>query len=404
MSFQQGLSGLNVAAKNLDAIGNNVANSNTVGYKSARAEFADVFAGAAGGGSGTQVGIGAAVVAVRQQFSQGNIVTTQNPLDVAINGAGFFRLSTNGVVSYSRNGQFSLDKDGFLVSNNGAHLTGFGADATGKIIASTPSDLKVTFANLPPKATTDARVAMNLDSRAAVPVAAFNATDPSTYNSSTAMTVYDSQGNAQTLTMYFRKSASNTWDVYGALNGTAISASPIGTLNFDNSGALAADAKIALNIPLTNGADPLAFNLTFPAGQAVQYGVDFAVSQLQQDGFTTGRLSGFAIGNDGVILGRYTNGQSRAQGQIVLANFINSQGLVSQGNNQWAESSDSGQPVVGPPGVGSLGSVQSGALEESNVDMTEELVKMITAQRVYQANAQTIRTQDQILQTIVNLR
>jgi flagellar hook protein FlgE len=404
MSFQQGLSGLNVAAKNLDAIGNNIANSSTVGYKAARAEFADVFAAASGGSLTTQVGIGASVAAVRQQFTQGNIVTTQNPLDVAINGAGFFRLSTNGTVSYSRNGQFSLDKDGYLVTNNGAHLTGYGADATGKIVASTPSDLQVTFANLPPKTTTDARVAMNLDSRDSAPLAAFNATDPATYNSSTAMTVYDSQGNAQTLTLYFRKTAANTWDVHGALNGTGIGAGPIGTLNFDAAGSLAADAVIPLNIPLTNGADPLAFDLTFPAGQAVQFGVDFAVSQLTQDGFTTGRLSGFSIGDDGVILGRYTNGQSRAQGQIVLANFINAQGLASQGNNQWAETSDSGQPVVGPPGAGSLGSLQSGAVEEANVDMTEELVKMITAQRVYQANAQTIRTQDQILQTLVNLR
>ena len=404
MSFQQGLSGLNVASKTLDAIGNNIANSSTVGYKAARAEFADVFASASGGSLTTQVGIGASVAAVRQQFTQGNIVTTQNPLDVAINGAGFFRLSTNGTISYSRNGQFSLDKDGYVASNNGARLTGYSADAAGQIIASTPSDLQVTFANLPPRATTDARVAMNLDSRASVPAAAFNAASPATYNASTAMTVYDSQGNAQTLTMYFRKTAANTWDVYGALNGSAIGAGPMGALTFGTSGSLPADVTIALNIPMVNGADPLVFDLTFPAGQAVQFGVDFAVSQLQQDGFTTGRLSGFSIGDDGVILGRYTNGQSRAQGQIVLANFINPQGLASQGNNQWTETSDSGQPVIGPPGAGSLGSVQSGAVEEANVDMTEELVKMITAQRVYQANAQTIRTQDQILQTLVNLR
>ncbi len=404
MSFQQGLSGLNVAAKNLDAIGNNIANSSTVGYKEARAEFADVFAAASGASLATQVGIGASVAAVRQQFTQGNITTTQSPLDVAINGAGFFRLSTNGTVSYTRNGQFSLDKDGHVVTNNGARLTGYGADASGKIVASTPSDLQVSFANLPPQATTDARIAMNLDSRATAPVAAFNATDPATYNSSTAMTLYDSQGNAQTLTLYFRKTAANTWDTYGTLNGTAIGGGPIGALNFDSSGALAADATFALNIPLTNGADPLAFNLTFPAGQAVQFGVDFAVSQLSQDGFTTGRLAGFSIGEDGVILGRYTNGQSRAQGQIVLANFVNAQGLASLGNNQWSETSDSGQPVVGSPGAGSLGSLQSGALEDSNVDLTQELVSMITAQRVYQANAQTIKTQDQVLQTLVNLR
>jgi len=405
MSFQQGLSGLNVAAKNLDAIGNNVANATTIGYKAARAEFADVFAGTMGGGGGSQVGIGAAVAAVKQQFTQGNIVTTQNPLDVAINGSGFFRLSTGGTVSYTRNGQFSLDKDGYFVSNSGARLTGYGADASGQIVASTPNDLKVSFANLAPQATTDARVAMNLDSRATVPVAAFNANDPATYNSSTAMTVYDSQGNAHTLTLYFRKTAANTWDVNGAMDGTAIGGAALGALTFDTSGGLAADQTFALSIPMTNGAaDPLAFDLTFPAGQAVQYGVNFAVSQLQQDGYTTGRLSGFSISDDGVILGRYTNGQSRAQGQIALANFINPQGLVAEGNNQWSETSDSGQPVVGSPGAGSLGGVQSGALEEANVDMTEELVKMITAQRVYQANAQTIRTQDQILQTLVNLR
>lgn len=404
MSFQQGLSGLNVASKNLDAIGNNIANSTTVGFKAARAEFADVFAGTAGGGSSTQVGIGATVVAVKQQFTQGNIVTSQNPLDVAINGSGFFRLSTNGTVSYSRNGQFSLDKDGYLVSNSGARLTGFSADDRGQIIASTPADLKVSFANLPPNATTDARVSLNLDSRATPPAAAFDPTDPSTYNSSTAMTVFDSQGNSHTLTQYFIKTAANAWDVYGAIDGTAIGAGAIGSMTFDAAGSLAADVTIAMNIPLTNGANPLTFNLTYPAGQATQYGVNFAVSQLQQDGFTTGRLSGFSIGDDGVILGRYTNGQSRAQGQIVLANFINPQGMVSLGNNQWAESSDSGQPVVGAPGSGSLGGVQSGALEEANVDMTEELVKMITAQRVYQANAQTIRAQDQLLQTLVNLR
>jgi flagellar hook protein FlgE len=406
MSFQQGLSGLNIAAKNLDAIGNNVANASTIGYKAARAEFADVFANSLAGGAGVQIGIGAQVAAVRQQFSQGNIVTTSNPMDVAINGAGFYRLSTNGTISYARNGQFSLDRDGYIVTNSGARLTGYPADANGQIVASTPIDLQVSLANLAPRATTDARVAINLDSRENVPAAAFSIADPASYNSSTAMTVYDSQGNAHTLTLYFRKSAANTWDVFGAADGAVLNgAAPLGTMNFGGNGLLAGNVTMNVSIPLTNGAaTPLAFPITFPVSDMTQFGVNFSVSQLQQDGFTTGRLAGFAIGSDGVILGRYTNGQTRAQGQIVLANFVNPQGLVALGGNEWAETSESGQPLVSTPGSGNLGTLQSGALEEANVDLTEELVKMITAQRVYQANAQTIRTQDQVMQTIVNLR
>lgn len=406
MSFQQGLSGLNIAAKNLDAIGNNVANASTVGYKAARAEFADVFANSLAGGAGVQIGIGAQVAAVRQQFSQGNIVTTSNPMDVAINGSGFYRLSTNGTISYARNGQFSLDRDGYIVTNSGARLTGYPADPNGQIVASTPIDLQVSLANIAPRATTDARVAINLDSRENVPAAAFSIADPTSYNSSTAMTVYDSQGNAHTLTLYFRKSAANTWDVFGAADGAVLNgAAALGTMNFGGNGLLPGNVTMNASIPLTNGAaSPLAFPITFPVSDMTQFGVNFSVSQLQQDGFTTGRLAGFAIGDDGVILGRYTNGQTRAQGQIVLANFVNAQGLAALGGNEWAETSESGQPLVATPGSGNLGTLQSGALEEANVDLTEELVKMITAQRVYQANAQTIRTQDQVMQTIVNLR
>ena len=406
MSFQQGLSGLNVAAKNLSAIGNNVANATTVGFKSARTEFTDVFANSLAGGAGVQVGIGASIAAVRQQFTQGNIVTTSNPLDVAINGGGFFRLSSNGVASYARNGQFSLDRDGYVVTSSGARLTGYQADSLGQIVASTPTDLRISLANISPQATADARVGLNLDSRETVPAAAFAINDPSSYNSSTAMTVYDSQGNSHTLTLYFRKSAANTWSVYGAGDGAQLNGgAALGTLNFGANGLLPANATINVSMPLTNGAtSPLAFPLTFPTSDMTQFGVNFAVSQLSQDGFTTGRVAGFAIGEDGVILGRYTNGQTRAQGQIVLANFVNAQGLAALGNNQWAETSESGQPLVAAPGSGSLGTLQAGALEEANVDLTEELVNMITAQRVYQANAQTIRTQDQVLQTIVNLR
>lgn len=406
MSFQQGLSGLNAASNNLATIGNNVANASTIGFKAARTEFADVFSQSLSGGYGSQIGIGVKMAAVRQQFSQGNIVTSSNPLDLAINGSGFYRMSANGAVTYTRNGQFSLDSDGYIVNSSGARLTGYQADSAGVIGASTPSDLRLSLGNLPPQPTSVASMSLNLDSRGDIKAAPFNTADPASYNSSTGMTVYDSLGNAQTTTFYFRKTAANVWAVHAAANGTVLNAgAPIGTLTFGSDGKLAADAVMTPSITLTNGAvSPLTFPVTFPSDTMTQFGVNFAASQLTQNGYTTGRLAGFSVGVDGVILGRYTNGQTRAQGQVVLADFVNPQGLASLGNNQWAETMESGVSLVAAPGSGSLGSLQSSALEEANVDLTEELVNMITAQRVYQANAQTIRTQDQVLQTLVNLR
>src|SRR6267154_3008190 len=222
MSFEQALSGLNAATENLDAIGNNIANASTIGFKQGRAEFADVFAASMAGGSGTQIGIGTRLTAVSPQFTQGNITTTGNPMDVAINGQGFFRLNTNGVASYSRDGQFSLDKNGFIVNSSNSQLTGYPANATGTISPSTPVPLQLSLSNIAPKPTTNASLQLNLDSRSTVPVAAFNLTDPSTYNSSTALTVYDSEGNSHTLSTYFRMTAANTWSVYAAADGTAL--------------------------------------------------------------------------------------------------------------------------------------------------------------------------------------
>jgi flagellar hook protein FlgE len=406
MSFEQALSGLNAASQNLDTIGNNVANASTIGFKEGRAEFADVYAASMASQSGTQIGIGTRLSAVSPQFTQGNITTTGNPMDVAINGQGFFRMATSGVVSYSRDGEFSLDKSGFIVDSNGAQLTGYPANANGTISPGTPVPVQLSLANIAPQATSTASLSMNLDSRSTVPAAAFNITDPTSYNSSTALTVYDSQGNSHTLSLYFRTTAANTWSVYAAADGSVLNTSnPIGALNFGTSGTMAADVTVNPSIPLTNGAaTPLTFSLLFPAASTSQYGASFAVSANSQNGYTTGQLSGFSIGSDGVIQGRYSNGQTRDQGQIALANFINPQGLVAIGGNQWAESSASGQPLIGAPATGSNGALQSGALESSNVDITTELVNMITAQRVYQANAETIKTEDQVQQTLMNLR
>ena len=432
MSFQQGLSGLSASSKQLEVIGNNVANANTAGFKAANAVFSDVFSQAGGGSSSTAVGIGTAVSSVLQNFAQGNISVTNNPLDVAINGSGFFRLNNNGVVSYTRGGQFSIDKAGYIVNASGQHLTGYGVNANGQVVQSTPSDLTISSSDISPKVTDGVDVNVNLSSQSATinkVTTPFDITNGSTYTSSTSVSVYDSLGNQHTMSLYFARRTATTWDVYGALDGTQIQGSPtvdnpIRTLTFSSAGKITGGGSGSYTIPTTNpdtgvtlGNPALTGSIPFttdPTGKALgnglvfaqstQFGTPFSVNSLVQTGYTAGRLSGFSVGSDGVILGRYSNGQSRPQGQMVLANFTNPNGLRQLGNNQWAESSDSGPALVGAPNTGSLGTLQSGAVEEANIDLTAELVDMITAQRVYQANAQTIKTQDQILQTLVNLR
>jgi flagellar hook protein FlgE len=405
MSFQQGLSGLFAASSNLDVIGNNVANANTVGFKGGNAVFADVYANSLAGGGQTSPGIGVSVSGIQQSFVQGNVSATSNPLDIAINGNGFFRMDTNGTVNYSRNGQFHLDKDGYIVNATGSKVTGYGVDTTGNILISNAGPLQISMAQLQASASTAASIGLNLDSREAVNATAFNADDPTTYNKATSMSVYDSLGNPHAFNTYYVKTAANVWKVYGAVDGTALPAS-VGQLTFKTDGTLdttATTLPFNLTVPLTNGATT-PFNFTLDFNGATQFGSQFAVNTLQQDGFSSGQLTGYDIGKDGIVKGRYSNGQTRTLGQFLLTSFPNPNGLQPLGNNAWAETAASGQPVPGTPGAGNLGVVQSGAVEESNVDLTQELVDMITAQRVYQANAQTIKTQDQILQTIVNLR
>lgn len=414
MGFQQGLSGLNAASKNLDVIGNNVANSTTVGFKSSSTVFADVYANSLVGAGSNAVGIGVGVLDVAQNFSQGNVSVSSNPLDLAINGAGFFRLASSGATVYSRNGQFHLDRDGFIVNSNGANLTGFQADATGNIIQSGAANLRVTSTNIDPSATTAANIVANLDSRADIlPAAGFDLNDPTTYTSATSMTVYDSLGNPHAMSIYFVKTAANTWEVFGANDGTAVDGDAVtaglqalGQIGFTSGGQINAgttDFPLAVALTTTTGATT-PYNVTLDFGGTTQFGAGFGVTELHQDGYTAGRPTGFSISDTGVVLANYSNGQTLAQGQIVLANFTNPNGLQPMGNNYYAETSESGQPLVGAALTGNLGSLQAGAVEESNVDLTQELVAMITAQRVYQANAQTIKTQDQVLQTLVNLR
>jgi flagellar hook protein FlgE len=264
-----------------------------------------------------------------------------------------------------------------------------------------------------PKATVNVTAGLNLDSRVAIPLTAvFNPLDPTSYNNSTSATVYDSLGGSHVATMYFQKTAANTWNSYLAIDGALVPAvvppaapTPMAAMTFSTSGALLTPAGgVATSAAFTPAGGGAAQTLSFNFATTSQYGSNFGVNSLTQDGYATGQLSGFSTGADGIIIGRYSNGQTKPMGQVVLANFSNAQGLVPMGNNQWAESVTSGIPLVGVPGSSSLGVLQSGSVEDSNVDLTAELVNMITAQRSYQANAQTIKTQDQLMQTLVNLR
>ena len=508
MSFQQGLSGLNGAAKSLDVIGNNIANSSTVGFKGSTTEFADVYARSLNGAGATQAGIGVSVAAIAQQFTQGNIETTANPLDIAINGAGFFRTEIAGTVQYTRNGQFSLDKNGYVVTPQGANVTGYGVAANGQILASTPTPLKISTTDMTPVATTKVDTSINLDSREVTPTNyPFNANDATTYNKQVPVSVYDTLGNSHTMSLYYVKTGSGTWDVYAGADGTEITnvnvdkaasidptaqaaraawtaatkaspqdpaavaqalsayaaaasnavstaagsagataatiaaiqsaassqgntvgatpdqvdqvisaavsvpSVPIGTLKFDSNGALSAPLMspqtLPLNVsfpifPATGAKETLAIKVGFNG--STQYGADTSEKLTTQDGYTAGHLQRFSASADGTLLGQYSNGQTKPLGQQRPVNFTNAGGLEPIGNNSWTETSASGTPLLGVAGTGGFGVLQSSATESSNVDLTAELVNMITAQRVYQANAQTIKTQDSVLQTLVSLR
>lgn len=411
MSFQQGLSGLNAASKSLEVTGNNVANASTVGFKQSKAQFADVFASSLNGAGSSQIGIGTKVANIAQQFTQGNITATNNPLDIAINGGGFFRVSDNGAQNYTRNGQFQLDKSGYVVSASGSRLMGYAADDRGVLATGTAVELQISAADIPAKTTESVDAVFNLDSRAPAITAPFNMNDPKTFTESTSVQVFDSLGNSHSLQTYYAKRSPGVWDVYATADGAPVNYTPpaapvpVTTLNFTTTGAL--DTTLSpqpFAVPVTAPGAINPFTVQFNVEDATQFGSNFGVTKLDQDGYTSGRLASYNAGADGKIIGRYTNGQSNVLGQIVLVNFTNPNGLQSLGNNQWAETSESGSALMGTPQTGGLGVLQSYAVEDSNVDLTAELVNMITSQRIYQANAQTIKTEDQIMQTLVNLR
>ncbi|MBB3225094.1 flagellar hook protein FlgE [Pseudoduganella umbonata] len=509
--FQQGLSGLNAASTQLDVIGNNVANASTVGFKSTEAQFADIYANSLNGISGRNPGIGVTVARLAQQFSQGNIETTNNPLDISINGAGFFRTVQDGAIQYTRNGQFLLDNTGTIVNAQGAALTGYLATVDGQILQGAPVPLQIDAADLAPVQTTRANFQINLSSNSATPtVQPFDAGDPRTYNKQTVIPIYDSLGNEHTMGLYYVRTGGSTWDAYVANDGvqvnsqavmrdvvasepvvaaragyaTAVSSgdaaaiatarqayatavgtavTTVATAEGASAAALAQIAALydpttsvgnvasntpdmidaafarAVNVPAEKAGTliftknglidsaamqaagftlPLNVNLpVFPDNGAIldipieltfdgstQYGTATSEKNSTQDGYSSGSLQRFAADENGIIMGQYSNGKSRALGQVVLADFASVDNLTPLGNNAWAESGASGVPQIGTPNTGGMGQLRASSVESSNVDLTEQLVDMITAQRVYQANAQTIKTEDSVLQTLINLR
>ncbi|HEM7880897.1 flagellar hook protein FlgE [Burkholderia contaminans] len=413
MGYQQGLSGLAGASNALDVIGNNIANANTVGFKSSTAQFADMYANSVATSTNTQIGIGTTLNAVAQNFGQGTINTTSSSLDVAINGNGFFQMSNNGVTTYSRDGTFQRDKNGFIVDSQGRNLMGYAANNGGVINTAQTVPLQAPTTNIAPTATTKISAQFNLNSQDTVPAKTpFSATDNTTYNYSTSIQVYDSLGGSQAVNMYFVKSAAGTWEAYAGVQGGATS--DLGTVNFNSSGAIQSTTtgtpptpttsvgQFQFTVPNTDGsATPQ--SLTLDLTGTTQYGGKDGVNNLAQDGYASGTLTTYTIGTDGKLTGNYSNGQTAVLGQIALANFNNPNGLVNLGGNQYAESSASGVPQISAPGSTNHGTLQGSALENSNVDLTSQLVNLITAQRNYQANAQTIKTQQAVDQTIINL-
>ena len=404
MSFNIALTGLNAASNDLSVVSNNLANADTIGFKSSRAEFGDIYASSQTGSSATAVGNGVQVQEIAQQFTQGNTETTGNNLDMAINGNGFFVISNAGSLQYTRDGEFQVNSDGQVTTATGALLQVYAPTANGTFNTGGLSNLTVTSNESAASATTTATLTATLPASASPPTTTtFDPSDPTSYTDTTSMTVYDSLGAAHTATMYFIKGANpNQWNVATYIDGNAVGTPT--ELDYSTSGALTNPSNGQITLPAytpTTGASDM--NITLNLSGTQQTGSQFNVAAVQQNGYTTGSLTGININSSGIVQAAFTNGQSIDLGQIAMANFTNPQGLQQDGNSTWSQTTSSGEPVMGAAGSSNFGDIDSGQLEESNVDTTSALVDMITAQRAYQANAQMIQTQDQMSQTIIQV-
>lgn len=404
MPFNIALSGLNAASSDLEVTANNIANTNTVGFKGSRADFADVFSSTGLNLSSTAIGSGVRLTGVTQQFGNGDIETTQNSLDLAISGNGFFTTKGTNGLAYTRAGDFQQDKSGYVVTPEGNRLQVFPPNGAGGFDISTMQDLQLVTSQSKAQATSSVQIAFNLPADATAPVTSpFNPGDPTTFNQATPFTVYDSQGGTHNATAYYIKSATpNQWQVNLMIDGQNAGTA---TMTFSNNGSLLtpANGQLSFNpVVVSPGADPI--QLGMDMSKATQVGSSFATGAVNQDGFPAGQLSNIDISADGVVSARFSNGQSTPLGQLALANFANLQGLRQLGNTSWAESYESGQAVRGTAGSGKFGGIQSGALEASNTaDLTSQLVNMIKEQRNYQANAQVISTDNKLSQTIMSI-
>lgn len=404
MPFDIALSGLNAASSDLAVTANNIANTNTVGFKGSRAEFADVFSSTGVNLSATAIGRGVRLTGVTQQFGNGDIENTQNTLDMAISGTGFFTVKGTNGIAYTRAGNFQQDKNGYVVTPSGSRLQVFPPNGSGGFDISTMKDLQLVTSQSQATATSNVQIAFNLPANATAPATTpFNAADPTSFNQATPFTVYDSQGGTHQATAYYIKTANpNEWQVNLIVDGQNAGSS---TLTFNSSGALQTPANGQLNfspVTVTPGANPI--TLTMDMSKATQFGSTFATGAVNQDGYPAGQLSNIDISPDGIVSAMFSNGQSVPLGQLAMANFANLQGLRQIGNTSWAESYESGQAIRGTAGGGQFGSIQSGALESSNTsDLTSQLVNMIKEQRNYQANAQVISTDAKMISTVIGI-
>ena len=437
MSFNIGLSGLYAANKQLDVTGNNIANVATAGFKSSRAEFEDVYSATRLGSGSKVIGNGVRLANVSQQFTQGDINNTGNVLDMGINGSGFFTMSNNGSISYTRAGTFKVDNAGYITNTDyTSRLQGYGVDANGKIINGVLTDLKIDTSNLAPKSTSLVTSTINLNSSAPVidDTVAAGKFDPSkleTYTKQFSTPIYDSQGNSHVMDQYVVKTGQNTWKVYTLVDGrnpdatgsdTKVTAPTPSTMTFDSAGKLtqvstlpgpviSSDLKLTGWVPGTvvngtftpNGASANPAGITISMAQTTQYNADTARSIPTQDGYATGQITNLTIDGTGTLFANFSNNQSKAIGQVALASFTNEQGLQPVGGTSWKETFASGIPGYDAPKTGTLGEVVSNSLEESNVNLTNELVDLIKGQSNYQANAKTISTQSTIMQTIIQM-
>ncbi|MEW6569717.1 MAG: flagellar hook protein FlgE [Nitrospirota bacterium] len=425
-SLYTAITGMDANGTWLSVIGDNIANLNTVGFKSSRIAFGDILSQTlAGVSASSQIGRGVHISNVSPLFVQGSFLTTPSALDLAIDGNGFFIVSDGGALYYSRAGQFTVNKDGNIINPDGLILQGYLADAAGNITG-TIDDLQISSGQSLAHATTSASIAINVDATSPIPTAPFTLdangdgtnNDPSNYNFSSTVTIYDSQGGAHQITLYFEKTADNAWTVHyvqqDPSNPALLVEAGTQLLTFDTNGALIDDnSGTPISFNFGASVSPVSANFNYGTGTAesgdgldgtTQFASDFAIMNLSQDGYSAGSLKNVTISEDGVITGVFTNGQTRTIGQVALAKFVSPNGLTKLGRNLYAESFDSGQPIVGMANTSGLGRVLSNALELSNVDLAEEFVKMISAQRGFQANSRIITVTDDLMQELVNLK